>query len=244
MQTECPHCHTVFSIEEEQLNQADGQVQCGHCLAIFTVENPYQHTKHETHDDLVEDQTEDITTEDSLPLPDVIPPDLRAETRATKRHYGFIGTLFWTLAILSMLITGILQYAYYDRYRLVQFNELRPWLGLICEYTGCDLPAPRDPGRIELNNKNIFSHPNSENALMVSATIVNQAAFEQTFPLLELKFENIRGETIAGRRFTPHEYLGIPADQISTMAPGDPISISVEIIDPGKEMVSYTFEFL
>ena len=244
MQTECPHCHTVFSIEEEQLNQAERQVRCGHCLAIFTADDSYQHTQNETHDDPVEDQAEDEIEENNLPLPDVIPPDLRAETRASKRHYGFIGTLFWTLSILFMLITGILQYAYYDRYRLVQFNELRPWLSLICEYSGCDLPAPRDPARIELNNKNIFSHPNSKDALMISASIVNQAAFEQTFPLLELKFENIRGETIAGRRFTPQEYLGIPADQISTMSPGDPVSISVEIIDPGKEMVSYTFEFL
>ena len=64
------------------------------------------------------------------------------------------------------------------------------------------------------------------------------------FPLLELKFENVRGETIAGRRFTAEQYLGIPADQIPKMIPGESTSISVEIIDPGKDMVSYTFEFL
>jgi len=263
MQTECPHCHTVFNVDEQQLDQAEGQVRCGHCLAIFTAENPYQNEKYNLHDNLIEDQLveeqsiedpvieaplnqakDSILDSDDIILPDVIPPDLRAETRNPKRHYGFIGSIFWTLAILSMLITGILQYAYYDRYRLVQFSELRPWLGLMCEYTNCDLPEPRDPSRIELSNKNIFSHPNSKNALMVSASIVNQAAFEQEFPLLELKFENIRGQTIAGRRFTPEEYLGVPVAQISKMIPGEPVSISVEIIDPGKEMVSYTFEFL
>jgi predicted Zn finger-like uncharacterized protein len=253
MQTECPHCHTVFSIGEEQLNQADGQVRCGHCLAVFTAENPYQNEKYSLHDDLIEDQLtdelfdqaeEETTNIDDIILPDVIPPNLRAETRDTRKHYGFIGNTFWTLAILFMLITGILQYAHYDRVRLVQFSELRPWLGLMCEYTNCDLPDPRDPSRIELNNKNIFSHPNSKNALMVSASIVNQAAFEQAFPLLELKFENIRGQTIAGRRFTPAEYLGVPVAQISKMIPGEPVSISIEIMDPGKEMVSYAFEFL
>ncbi len=264
MQTECPHCHTVFNVDEQQLDQAEGQVRCGHCLAIFTAENPYQNEKYNLHDDLIEDQLtenqllDDPVIEDPLSqpadnisdnvdemiLPDVIPPDLRAETRAPKRHYGFIGNIFWSLAIIFLLITGVLQYAYYDRFRLVQFSELRPWLGLMCEYISCDLPDPRDPSRIELSNKNIFSHPNSKNALMVSASIVNQAAFEQDFPLLELKFENIRGQTIAGRRFTPEEYLGVPVTQISKMIPGESVSISVEIIDPGQEMVSYTFEFL
>jgi predicted Zn finger-like uncharacterized protein len=247
MQTECPHCHTIFSVEEKQLQQAEGQLRCGHCLAIFNADISYLDTKHSLNNQLSKaqpEQPEDDFAHLQAPLADVIPPDLRAETRTSKRHYGFIGTIFWTLAILSMLITGVLQYAYYNRFRLAQFNELRPWLSLMCQYTKCDLPELRDLSRIELNNKNIFSHPNAKNTLMISASIVNQAAFEQTFPLLELKFENIRGETIAGRRFTAEEYLAIPVDQISIMKPGEPISISIEIIDPGKDMVSYTFEFL
>lgn len=244
MNTQCPHCQTIFDIDQQQLQQADGQVRCGHCLAIFTA------TEHEVNeqDDLYNDLIEEIQVNEnestSTPLPDVIPPDLRAETRSKKRHYGFLGSLFWSLAILTMICTGILQYAYYERVRLTQYNELRPWLGLLCQYAQCELPEPRDPSRIELNNKNIFSHPNTENALMISATIINQAAFEQNFPMLQLKFENIRGKTIAGRQFTPEEYLGIGEDKISKMIPGTPVSISVEIIDPGKEMVSYTFEFL
>ena len=244
MQTECPHCHTVFSVREEQLDQAEGQVRCGHCLAIFTAENPYQTPDNNLQNEIFEDLPDDDFTEIHANLPDVIPPELRAETRDPKRHYGFMGSVFWTLAILAMLIIGVLQYAHYDRYRLVQFNELRPWLSTMCEYAKCDLPAPRDPSRIELKNKNIFSHPNSKQALMISASIVNQAAFEQDFPILELKFENIRGQTIAGRRFIAEEYLGIPTEQISKMVPGDPVSISIEIIDPGKDMVSYTFGFL
>jgi predicted Zn finger-like uncharacterized protein len=262
MQTECPHCHTVFEISEELLYQAEGQVRCGHCLAIFTADNPYTSPNTEQidtdiHDDLIEkqldnnhddeDKTIDPTLEEEsgkFSLPDVIPANLRAETRDPNKHYSIIGTLFWSSAILAMILTGLLQYAYYDRLHLVKFNELRPWLGLLCEYAQCDLPEPRDPKRIELSSKNIFTHPNSENALMISATIVNQAAFEQDFPLLELRFENIRGQMITGRHFKPYEYLAIPEDQISKMEPGSPVSFNIEIIDPGKEMVSYAFEFL
>lgn len=252
MQTECPHCHTLFRLSSEQLEQADGQVRCGHCLAVFTAANPYQrfddeHMNMQAHrDDVVElDDVMDIRSDDGQHiLPDVIPPELRAETRDRRRDYSLLGTLFWSLGILLMIAAGVLQYAYYDRLRLVQHEELRPWLGLLCKYAQCDLPDPRDPSRIELSSKNVFTHPNTDKALMVSATIVNQAQFEQAFPILELRFENIRGETIAGRQFKPAEYLGLPADKIAKMQPGNPVSFNLEIIDPGKDVMSYEFRFL
>ncbi len=249
MQTECPHCHTGFRITEEDLNKAEGQVRCGHCLAIFAATTPYQN-HHEleikTNDgDTVDDLEPFITNEsDSTVLPDVIPPELRAETRSSHRDFSILSTIAWGLAIILLIATGMLQYAYYDRLKLVQYSELRPWLGLLCKYAKCDLPDPRDPNRIELSSKNIFTHPNTENALMVSATIVNQAEFEQDFPLLELRFENIRGQLIAGRQFKPHEYLSIPVEQIEKMQPGNPVSFNIEIIDPGKDVMSYEFDFL
>ena len=196
-------------------------------------------------DEIAVDNMEPFTiTENQEALPDVIPPELRAETRSGNNSYGIFGSIFWTLAILLMIVTGLLQYAYYDRLRLVQYDELRPWLVKLCNYAQCDLPDPRDPKRIELSSKNIYTHPNSDNALMVSATMVNQAEFEQDFPVLELRFENIRGELIAGRQFKPDEYLGIPQEQIAKMQPGNPVSFNIEIIDPGKDVMSYEFNFL
>lgn len=38
LQTQCPHCHSVFRLNAEALAQADGQVRCGHCLAVFYAE--------------------------------------------------------------------------------------------------------------------------------------------------------------------------------------------------------------
>lgn len=251
MQAECPHCHAIFRITEQQLDQAEGQVRCGHCLAVFDGrDNIHDHHAIEIiadDKDVIELDTFTPVLPDKKPehiLPDVIPPELRAETRSKTKHYGFIGSLFWSLMILLMLAIGVLQYAYYDRAYLVQFSELRPWLEKICVYAKCDLPDPRDPSRIELSGKNIYSHPNNEAALMVSGTIVNQAEFEQDFPLVELRFENIRGQAIAGRRFKPEEYLGIPKDQLTKMQPGNPVSFNIELIDPGKDVVSYEFNFL
>lgn len=251
MQTECPHCHSIFEMNLEQLNQAKGQVRCGFCLAIFEA-NPIQPDKeNQTSTPGREPESDDTflindDIDSYLPrvLPDVIPPRLRAESRAGIPHFAHLETTLLSLGIIVAIIAGVIQYSYYHRYQLIQHNELRPWLIQLCHITGCDLPEPRDPKRIELSSKNIFSHPNTPHALMISATIVNQAEFEQVFPLLELRFEDIRGKPIAGRRFTPEEYLGITSEQISKMEPGNPVPFNIEIIDPGQDIVSYEFDFL
>lgn len=242
MQTECPHCHTVFRIKEDDLNLADGQVRCGHCLAIFTADNPYNTVTYEDNDTSAKEES---ALDDHQPLvADVIPPELRAESRKGRSRYGFVGTALLVLVILMSSSALVFQYAYYNRDNLVKIKDLRPWLQQMCDIGGCVLPAPKDTSLIVLSGKNIFTHPNTENALMISATIVNQAPFIQEYPVIELRFENIRGKTIAGRRFNAEEYLGIPSNQISQMLPEVPINFNLEIKDPGNEMVSYEFTFL
>ena len=240
MQTECPHCNTIFDIKETDIEQAKGQVRCGHCLAVFTA-NAIQEIKPSTHDSTVNTTDEN---EDGYVVADVIPPELRAESRKGKYRFGFIGTLLLTAAIISSIFAGLLQYTYYNRNELVKITELRPYLKMLCETINCTLPPPSNKKLITLSSKNIFTHPNNEHALMVTASIINQAHFEQDFPIIELRFENVRGETIAGRRFYANEYLNIPENQISKMQPNTPVNIHLEIIDPGSDMVSYEFSFL
>jgi len=264
MQTECPHCNTVFRVSEADLEKADGQVRCGHCLAIFTADNPYSTGRFQADisTDALATETHEQTHHESQKVPhnpfeesinaidtghvvaDVIPPELRAESRRGKSRFGFMGTLILTLGILTGIATLLLQYAYYNRNSLIKITELRPWLDIMCQQLNCTLPPPKDLKSIVLSSKNIFSHPNVKNALMVSASIVNQADYAQNYPLIELRFENVRGKTIAGRRFSPLEYLGIPENQISRMQPDVPVNINLEIKDPGDDMVSYEFTFL
>ncbi len=282
MQTECPHCHTVFHVKESELTQADCQVRCGHCLAIFTAENPLElisypdvndTADHEITDnpavptgkfplnfamgselglDLGSDeQNSDSLNQKPLDEPetahivaDVIPPELRAEERQTEARFSAVGTALLAILILCGITTGILQYAYYNRNNLVKIPELQSWFQTTCELIGCTTPDPRDTSLITLSSRNIFDHPNVENALMVSASIINEARFAQNFPVIELRFNNVRGEVIAARRFLAIEYLDIPDEQISVMQPGMPVNINLEIKDPGNNMVSYDFDFL
>lgn len=253
MKTQCPHCHTIFNLTNTELEQADNQVRCGHCLAIFSAETftdqPEINESRLEDTDVNQIELEDIPTittnkQEPVELPDVVPPELRTEIREKRPGPGLFSSVFWLLAICTAISAGILQYAYYDRVQLVKHNELRPWLTKLCLYAKCELPEPRDPARIELTHKNVFTHPNHAEALMISATIVNQAEFQQAFPLIDIVFSNVRGQAIAGRRFTPEEYLNMPASQIGIMEPGEPVSFNIEIIDSGRELMSYEFNFL
>ncbi|MDH5767187.1 MAG: zinc-ribbon and DUF3426 domain-containing protein [Gammaproteobacteria bacterium] len=252
MKTQCPHCDTIFQFTEDQFLQADHQVRCGHCQGTFSAEilldEPIiepQNTEEIFNQEIIDD-IPSITSDRFEPalVSDVVPPELRTEIRPREKYYSFVGTFFWVIAILTMISAGLLQYAYYDRVLLVQHNELRPWLEKLCVYAKCELPEPKDPSRIELTHKNIFTHPNQPQALMISATIVNQAEFKQAFPKIDIIFSNVRGQDIAGRRFTPEEYLNIPIDQLTKMEPGEPVSFNIEIMDSGTELMSYRFNFL
>lgn len=253
MQTECPHCHTIFRVQNSDLESANGQVRCGHCLAIFvadTFDTYDSSTEIETPSTSLDKENIEIS-QDEIALDkiehviaDVIPPELRAETRKKKNHFSIVGNIFLTLAILASIVAGLAQYAYYNRTTLIKITELRPWFEKACALANCSLPEAKDTKLFLLSSKNIFTHPNVDDALMISATIINQATFTQAFPVIELRFANVRGETIAARRFTPSEYLNIPENQISKIQPDAPVSFTLEIKDPGDEMISYEFDFL
>lgn len=150
-------------------------------------------------------------------------------------------------ALLALLLVGLLfaQYLYKNRGELARYDSLRPLLSSICQVARCELPPQSDINKIALLNHGVYSHPNIENALMIKATITNQAGFEQPLPIIELSLSNVRGKKLALRRFTPNEYL--PEDKIPAnglMPIGRKIPISLQVIDPGKEALAFEFEFL
>jgi len=248
MQTECPHCHTIFRLQDSDLEAANKQVRCGHCLAIFAAEisvNTDTNIENSEIDESIDNAQNDIfETDTDHIIADVIPPELRAESRKKKSSFGFLGNTLLAIAILISITAGFAQYAYYNRVTLVKIPELRPWFEKACALANCSLPETKDTKLFLLSSKNIFTHPNVDKALMISATIINQATFTQAFPIIELRFANVRGETIAARRFTPSEYLNIPENQVSQIQPDTPVSFTLEIKDPGDEMISYEFDFL
>jgi len=371
MQTECPHCQTVFKVSDENLKVADGFVRCGLCKEVFNAlekdkpdnkdasanqakdSDKAPTNKVKQHDDTVEfvlEKSSEVNTgkakagdtpasqkkktEPSEPKPEKTlstpsekkpsdanstqttakqsnakqikqtaakaldkalnaePPIQKATaaiiaeptpgTEAASGHkeketqyqpdkaiennlfdgvqsklipdeyripelhntYSLWRDLTWSIAILILTASLFVEYAWFNRNELIGHPQLRPLVTQLCEIANCDMMELRKPSEIEMTTRNIYTHPNVKNALMISGTIINHAEFEQSYPDILIDFSNVRGEVIASRVFTPGDYLQIKSTSLRPLPPRLPIDFNMEIQDPGNKAITYEFSFL
>ncbi len=187
--------------------------------------------------DLLRDENTGLTPVSIEPRPSAVMP-------AASETGGGWKIAAWALANIALIAVLLGQYAYFNREELTQYPDLRPWLTPFCDVLGCDVPLLKDPSRISLANRVVQSHPGHEHALLIDATLVNEAAFTQAYPELELRFSDLDNQLVAGRRFRPAEYLPPGTDIPKGMTPRQPVRFSLEIADPGKQAVSFQFNLL
>lgn len=175
-------------------------------------------------------------------LPHVVPDQFR---ETSSRSKSAISTILWSFACLVLTITLSLEYIWFNR---DQFNDVTAFKTIIdsaCKQFTCENISFRDASKMELVTRNVYSHPNEKNALIVDVTMKNNAEFAQPYPVLQIDFSDIRGNTVAARRFLPSDYLAIgDTQQKRLLEPDASASVTLEIQDPGKQAMTYEFEFL
>jgi len=149
--------------------------------------------------------------------------------------------LLWSLAILSLLLLATGQIAWMKQERLLQFAQVRAAAEYICNLTGCTIPPRRAPEKIAVVERTITSHPMVPGALLVRLTFVNRASFPQPYPELQLSLFDRNEALTARRRFSPDEYLGRPADEL--LQPGQSVRVEMPLLDPGKNVTGFKFDF-
>lgn len=151
--------------------------------------------------------------------------------------------LGWGALNLIALLALAAQYVAYNFDELARQDEYRPWLERICPALNCELPPLVDISQIKSSNLVVRSHPDFTGALVVDAIIYNRAPFAQPFPLLEVRFADIHGNTLAQRSFKPGEYLSGELAGQREMPSQIPIHIALDILDPGITAVNYSLSF-
>lgn len=194
-----------------------------------------------------------ITEEDSAPPPSVdletetglfgsdeitTTPDFLIAPKSSPRNY--LKMLLWpTLSVLAMTAL-IFQYIYFHADILGTDPSHRPWLIHFCDITTCKLPIMRDTTKIRSSKLFVHSHPDIPEALIVDAVIINEANFDQPFPELALNFEDLQGTSVARRSFKPDEYLHGEMTGVTIMPTGQPVRLTLELLDPGPKAVNYS----
>lgn len=182
--------------------------------------------------------------ERTLPDLGIIAAEPRPMAAAAEKAPNRLKTALWAVVNVILILTLMGQYTYYNRNELAQYPELQPWLAQLCGMMSCDTPLRREVSRIALTKRIVESHPSRANALLIDATLVNQADFPQPYPLLEIRFSDLNNQLVAGRRFRPSEYLPAGTSLEKGMPPHQPVHIVLEIVDPGKDAVSFLFDLL
>ncbi len=152
-------------------------------------------------------------------------------------------TAGWLIGSLVLLAVGAGQWIFANREMLSATPQIRPLLQQVCGYLDCDLEQLRDVEQIELLRRSVYSHPNIDKALIISLAMVNNANYAQPFPVLAIRMADVRGQFIAQRNFEPENYLDAPGAS-GLMSPGAPVTVTLEIHDPGSDALTFELDFL
>jgi len=232
MQTQCPHCQTIFRITTAHLNIAQGHVQCGQCQNIFDA------TKH------LKDEPKKVVNFS----PETDYPELLQE-EDYEEEPKWASLFWWTFIALGLVVLLAGQSVWFlQRDFILQHPQLRPWLERFCYTFLCNLPPTRDVKSFQIQEAFIQIHPSIKQAMKVDATFINNAPFPQPYPAVQLTFQDLNGSILAQRRFQPTEYLS-PAYANKILKAGAIVHLQLElkdtfgIIKEGKVEEGYSFEF-
>ncbi len=203
------------------------------------------------HDDLVSvsaDHDQDSLEEDNTgPRPvDDVPTVLRddlAALSAAPRAPVWRGVA-WSVFGLLLAASAALQLAFIEREAvLAQVPQAVPLIDALCARLPC-LERRQAASSVRLLARDVREHPSYRDALLVNATIVNDAATPSPYPVIDLRLRDAAGNVLSARQFKPSEYLDQSIDIAAGMPAARPVYIVLELAGNASNAVSFEFTFL
>lgn len=255
MFTQCPECLTIYTLATEELARGRGSVRCAHCGAVFDALRSLTETlppgriqrldQHGVSEELpqlsmpvMRPLREDEPAAVASPSAKRPPEFARSMSAANHRDWP------WRIAAAVLLPLLLAQVAWAERSELLRNPLTRPWIAGACATLGCVVPLQRDSEGLVLLSRDVRPHPSVPNALIISATMRNDADHALAFPLVEITLTDLDEHRIAMRRFRPQEYVGDARTIRNGLASGASSALVFEVADPGKNAVAYEFKFL
>ncbi len=175
-------------------------------------------------------------------VPSVLREDLAA-LESAPRASPWRGAL-WALFGLLLAAFAALQVAFIEREPLL---AKVPQAALLVDALCARLPCleRREHGTsVRLLARDVREHPNYRDALLVNATIVNDAKTPSPYPVIDLRLRDAAGNVLSARQFQPGEYLDQSINIAEGMPSGRPVYIVLELAGKASNAVSFEFTFL
>ena len=150
----------------------------------------------------------------------------------------------WVVVACTLSLALIAQLGLYQRRALLAHDDSRKLLEFSCSLLQCRLPLREDIARLKVLDSDVKPHPRTKGALLITASLRNEAAYAQNYPIVEVKLLDKSARPVALRRFAPRSYLA-DADAIAAgIAANASLPIIFEVIDPGEKASGFEFSFL
>lgn len=266
MYTQCRGCGEVFVVEVDHLIHARGHVRCNLCGTVFdgletlSAEKPHEDEDLLLHDFdnapplltqayhsmMVAESVEEDLEEPHVPefvsevdSPEDVPFVAEKRIKDTPQTSRWI----WSGLALTMIV-GLM----WQAQATISSGQLKLPEGQlsdqVCELITCHSDQLEvDLEAISLVSRNIRPHPGRDNALIISASMINTNKDNLKFPALEIKLSDLNGQIVAMRRFVAQEY--VPSDVLRAgFVSNTLIPINLEIVSPGENAVAFEIGFV
>ncbi len=259
MFSQCPRCRTIFMVAPADLAAARGDTVCGHCGSLFNALRSLSEYPPEPDEKNLEEHGVDLPAP-PLRLP-VSEPVRAAVTSFDPDRDGVVdhdrSTMpvfaptprarssdwrWWSIAAI-LLLALVMELGWAERSTLAEDMRFRPALDRICASVGCRLPLRRDASQLAVTAREVRPHPSVPGALLISATIRNQADFAQPFPDVRIRLTDLNEASVASRRFVPGNYLIDASESKRGLAAQANAILLFEVVDPGRDAVAFDFSF-
>jgi hypothetical protein len=145
---------------------------------------------------------------------------------------------------LVLAALAALQLAFIERQPLLaQVPEAAPLIDSLCARLPC-LERRESASSIRLLARDVREHPSYRDALLVNATIVNDAKTPSPYPVIDLRLRDAAGNVLSARQFKPSEYLDQSIAIEQGMPSARPVYIVLELAGNASNAVSFEFTFL
>ena len=150
----------------------------------------------------------------------------------------------WTLFGLALTASAALQVVFIERQPLLAQVPAAAWVvDRLCARLPC-LERRQAASSVRLLARDVREHPSYRDALLVNATIVNDAKTPSPYPVIDLRLRDAAGNVLSARQFQPAEYLDQSIALAAGMPSERPVYIVLELAGSASNAVSFEFTFL
>lgn len=260
--TNCPNCQTQFIVTNDQLNQHNGKVRCGQCLHVFDANKElvnFSEPETQLTEDTVlpdinsvkpgevldsEQQDSPLVSEDTETEPINARQDSQANYFETINDKSKSKSRLskWVLSVLAVIlvIAAVAQSFYHWRSDIATYYpELKPLLTKLCEKLSCSIQLPKKIELIIIDDSDMQEDDASKGLIHFSTTLINQAAYSQTYPNIELTLTDTDDKPKLRRIFNPTEYLPEHTDISRGLPAGAEIKVKLALTTQDETVAGY-----